>query len=309
MREPFICLCPEITRDDALEMVRWLKDKEVRRYLKDAGDVSQRIRDTADRVGLPVLTHLFARDGRFYMVRDQKGVLVGFVRLVVKSEETEIVIVIGSRLDWGRRLGTAAILKSMEIAFFELRAPRMSARIHAENGRSLRAFLRAGFQVRRETQGMKVLQISMEEYIQWIGQGGSRVAAQVVMTSVDRDRLEKMIRDITFDGDRPEKAVSDLEREIRRARIVAVEHLSPDIVTMHSKVLMVVDDEEMEVSLVYPGEADWSGNKLSILSPIGTAILGYSEGDRIVWDVPSGRAEIRIKKLLYQPEAAGDYYL
>ncbi len=309
MREPFICLCPEITRDDALTMVRWLEDGEVRRYLSDSGDVSRKIRQTVDRVGLPVLTHLFSRDGRFYMVRDQKDVLVGFVRLAVKSAETEMVIVIGSRGDWGRRLGTSAVLESMKIAFFELRAPRLTARIHTENLRSLRAFLRAGFQVCRETHKMKVLQITMEEYLQWIKQGGSRMAAQVVVTSVDKGRLEKMIREMAFDGSTPEKAVHALETEIRRARIVEAEKLSPDIITMRSRVLMDVDGEEMEISLVYPGEADWTGSRLSVLSPIGTAILGYSEGDRIVWEVPSGRTEIRIKRLLYQPEAAGHYHL
>jgi regulator of nucleoside diphosphate kinase len=45
------------------------------------------------------------------------------------------------------------------------------------------------------------------------------------------------------------------------------------------------------------------------LSPIGTAIIGYGEGDNIEWEVPNGRTEILIKKILYQPEAAGDYHL
>jgi len=65
----------------------------------------------------------------------------------------------------------------------------------------------------------------------------------------------------------------------------------------------------MMITLVYPDEADITENKLSVLSPVGTAILGYRVGNIIKWDVPEGVAEIHIKELLYQPEAAGDYHL
>ncbi|MPN08809.1 Regulator of nucleoside diphosphate kinase [bioreactor metagenome] len=78
---------------------------------------------------------------------------------------------------------------------------------------------------------------------------------------------------------------------------------------MNSRVLMNLNGKDMEVSLVYPCDADWGENRLSVLSPVGTAILGYSEGDDIEWKVPSGTARITIKKLLYQPEARGDYHL
>jgi regulator of nucleoside diphosphate kinase len=78
---------------------------------------------------------------------------------------------------------------------------------------------------------------------------------------------------------------------------------------MNSKALLSLNENEMELSLVYPGEANLAKKRLSVLSPIGTAILGYGEGDRIEWEVPSGLAKIHIRKVLYQPEAAGDYHL
>ncbi len=309
MKEPFICLRQEVTRENALAIMRWLEDEEVRRYLSDTQDVSANIRQAIGRVNLPVLTHLFSAGGRFYMIHDKKGRPLGFVRLVVKNAETEMVIVIGDRSDWGKRMGTSAICESMKIAFFELRSLKMVARIHHENRRSLRAFLRAGFRLQHETSRMKVLGISMEEYIKFIQQGGNNMASQVVITAVDQGRLRKLISDVSSLGTTADRAILDLEHEIDRARIVDVHQLSPEVITMNSKVLLRLDEEEMEVSLVYPKEADWARNKLSILSPVGTAILGYREGDRIEWDIPSGVAKIQIRKVVYQPEAAGDYHL
>ena len=85
-----------------------------------------------------------------------------------------------------------------------------------------------------------------------------------------------------------------------------IEDLPKDVITMNSKILIIMNGNEGEVTLVYPQEADLIEDKISILSPIGTAILGYREGDTIEWAVPSGSIEIHIQKILYQPEAAGD---
>lgn len=309
MKEPFICLSPEVTRENALSIMRWLQDFEVRQYLSDTQDVSAQIREVIDRVGLPILTHLFSAGGRFYMIYDKKARPVGFLRLVVKNAETEIVIVIGERGDWGKRMGTSAILESMKIAFFELRSARMTAKIHPENRRSIRAFLRAGFRVTGETPGIKRLGITMQEYLNFIRQGGSALAAQVVITELDRARLMKLVNDQTYHGAVPESSFQALEGELSRAKVVDSLKVPPEVITMNSRVRLRLGEEEMEVSLVYPPEADWASNRVSILSPIGTAILGYKEGDSIRWKVPSGETEIQIHKVVYQPEAAGDYQL
>jgi regulator of nucleoside diphosphate kinase len=80
---------------------------------------------------------------------------------------------------------------------------------------------------------------------------------------------------------------------------------------MNSRLRFVdLDDGDFtEVTLVFPAHADIASGKLSILSPIGTALLGYSEGDKIEWNVPAGKRRIQIEKILYQPEAAGDLHL
>jgi regulator of nucleoside diphosphate kinase len=67
--------------------------------------------------------------------------------------------------------------------------------------------------------------------------------------------------------------------------------------------------EQMEVSLVYPSASDAAAKKISILAPIGTAILGYRKGDVVEWEVPAGMRRLEVEDVLYQPEASGDFSL
>jgi regulator of nucleoside diphosphate kinase len=61
--------------------------------------------------------------------------------------------------------------------------------------------------------------------------------------------------------------------------------------------------------LVFPENADLKQGKVSILAPIGTAMLGYEVGDIFEWDVPAGKRRLKVKRIIYQPEASGDYHL
>ena len=67
--------------------------------------------------------------------------------------------------------------------------------------------------------------------------------------------------------------------------------------------------ENLVYTLVFPGDADFDNGKISVLAPIGTALIGYRAGDRITWRVPSGIKKLKVKSILYQPEAAGDFHL
>lgn len=131
----------------------------------------------------------------------------------------------------------------------------------------------------------------------------------IYITEIDKERLMKLIDTNLHSGKMQDKSLQNLEDEMNKATIVNPRQISQNIITMNSRVLLCIDEEEMEISLVYPSEADWSAKKVSIFSPIGTAILGYAEGDIIEWKVPSGITKIYIKKILYQPEAAGDYHM
>lgn len=308
MREPFIFLCSEVTREDAFKIIDWLQDDEVRKYLSDNQDVSESIRRVIDRVNLPVLTHLFNNNGRFYLAYNKDNNPIGFVRLVPKDDETEMVIVIGDRKNWGQRLGTIAIHESMKIAFFELRSSKIVAKIHKKNKRSIRAFLNAGFIIEHETSHMKCFAITMNEYLRLVRRK-SVLVSQIYITENDKFRLNELIVEELYMDKQMGIIIRDLKLEINRAKVVDSTQVPKDVITMNSRVLLCLNGDDMEISLVYPQDADEAKSNLSIFSHIGTAILGYSEGDKIEWEIPSGTAEIHIKKILYQPEAAGDYHL
>lgn len=103
--------------------------------------------------------------------------------------------------------------------------------------------------------------------------------------------------------------ISVLENEIRRAERVDSKEISPDIVTMNSLIEIVDLDtnKSMTIKLVYPKDADYRLGKISILSLLGSALLGYKVGSRISFEVPRGKKEVIIKNIIYQPESNGVY--
>jgi regulator of nucleoside diphosphate kinase len=102
-----------------------------------------------------------------------------------------------------------------------------------------------------------------------------------------------------------------LEGELSRAKVVPQQDIPSDVITMNSEVYLKDMDtnEETIYRLVFPHQADVDKGYVSILAPIGTALLGYRVGDIIEWKVPSGIAKWKVMKIIYQPEAAGDYHL
>jgi regulator of nucleoside diphosphate kinase len=130
-------------------------------------------------------------------------------------------------------------------------------------------------------------------------------------SSRDESGLIKEVRRIKNSRSDAEWArIEELEAELNRAIIVDADKIPPDIVTMNSKAyLRDMDTGKDEFyQLVYPEDADIEQNKISILAPIGTAILGYKVGDIIEWKVPAGLRKLKIKKILYQPEAAKEHH-
>lgn len=305
MKDPFVFLCPEVTRNDAHILMEWLQDAEVRRFLSDHQSVSAAIGQVLERVGLPVVTHLFNQNGRFFMVCNKQHRRVGFVRLAVRSTETEMVIAIGRRSNWGKRLGTAAIRETLKTAFFEMRSLRVVAKIHHENLRSVHAFAAAGFRIEYETEMLKSFAITMREYLDFL-RAHPVVSETIYITEIDHERLTALLSRGIPPGDARAEA---LDRELSRACVLEPEDLPDNVVTMNSRVLLHVDGEEEEAWLAYPQDAGRAEDALSVLSSVGTAILGYEEGDRIEWEVSSGCTVIQIEKILYQPEAAGHYHL
>lgn len=132
----------------------------------------------------------------------------------------------------------------------------------------------------------------------------------IYSTSQDHDRLTELIRS-RAGAAKEEAHLRDLQSELDRAKIVDPKTIPPDVVTMNSRVLLKDLDtgEQMTYTLVYPDDANLDEGKISVLAPIGTAVLGYRVGATINWRVPAGLRQLEVEKLLYQPEAAGDYHL
>lgn len=130
----------------------------------------------------------------------------------------------------------------------------------------------------------------------------------ILISSLDADRLEKLIESLpasSFPGKK------ELEAELERADVVDPKEMPSTVVTMNSEVLFKVDSsaEEFCLTLVYPNHVDASGKTISILAPVGSALLGLSIGDEIEWPKPGGGLmKVLIADITYQPERAGDYH-
>lgn len=131
----------------------------------------------------------------------------------------------------------------------------------------------------------------------------------IKITDHDYVRLYNLLNRSKKSKNEELRNISVLENEIRRAERVDSKEISPDIVTMNSLIEVVDLDtsKSMTVKLVYPKDADYRQGKISILSLLGSALLGYKVGSRISFEVPRGKKEVIINNVIYQPESNGVY--
>ena len=134
---------------------------------------------------------------------------------------------------------------------------------------------------------------------------------KIYITTPDRQRLTFMLEEALAGKHRDAAFLKELARELSLAETVEPKDVPADVVTMNSRVVLkdVESGENSEYTLVFPEQADVAQGRLSVVSPIGTAILGYAKGDTITWQTPGGPRQIQIAAIPYQPEAAGDYHL
>ena len=131
---------------------------------------------------------------------------------------------------------------------------------------------------------------------------------KIFVTTKDAEKLRDLIRDAYHTEYRGSDYLKQLAGEIEKASVVQPDQIPSDVITLNSTARLVDQEtnEEMIYTLVFPEDADTSQGKISILAPIGTAMLGYKVGDTFEWDTPGGKRIIRVKEILYQPEASGD---
>ena len=129
---------------------------------------------------------------------------------------------------------------------------------------------------------------------------------QTLLPEPDARRLTEIADGVHGSATRDRDGLARLAAALEQARVVPSEQLPPDVVSMHSTV-RVADEgtgEEATWTLVYPASADAASRKLSVLAPIGLAVLGRREGDAVEPRAPGGMRRLRIVKLEHQPERA-----
>ena len=130
----------------------------------------------------------------------------------------------------------------------------------------------------------------------------------LLLSRLDVERIEALLERPAAQG----IDTSALQEELARAEVVEPADMPADVISMHSVARVRLEEggtqgHEHELVVVYPHEADGSAEKVSILAPVGSALLGLRVGDAIDWPMPGGRsARLRVQSIRYQPEAAGE---
>lgn len=130
----------------------------------------------------------------------------------------------------------------------------------------------------------------------------------IIVSSLDMERLEQLLDSLPAAQAGTREALFE---ELARAELVEPEDMPPDVVTMNSRVRFVLDhgQEEFDMALAYPKDVNGAGDKLSVLTPVGNALLGLKVGDSIDWTRPDGgRFEVTVREIVYQPERAGELH-
>lgn len=127
---------------------------------------------------------------------------------------------------------------------------------------------------------------------------------RIIVTALDFARLTRLVQ-------KHEGAASALGRELERAFLLLPSSMPDNVVTMNSEVEYedVDSGARRVIRIVYPHDAGTSPGRVSVLDPLGSALLGLRTGQSIHWPMPGGRRHLRVVEIRYQPEANGDFHL
>lgn len=130
----------------------------------------------------------------------------------------------------------------------------------------------------------------------------------IIINELDAERIDSLL-------EKPEFAnlsiADELAAELQRADMRSPETMPADVVTMNSRVKFrdLNSDIQYERTLMYPGNLTDSAREISVMAPVGAALLGVRVGDTIKWALPGGGdTHIEVLELLWQPESAGEYH-
>ena len=140
-------------------------------------------------------------------------------------------------------------------------------------------------------------------------QDNNEIKNPIYVTTQDKQRLEDLLMEVEASDPRKHGDLKALTEELHRAVIVDPKDVFSDVITMNSHAEMrdLESGETVAFTLVFPTEANIDEEKISVLAPIGAGMLGYRLGDEFEWNVPGGLRRMKVTKVDYQPEAAGDF--
>jgi regulator of nucleoside diphosphate kinase len=129
------------------------------------------------------------------------------------------------------------------------------------------------------------------------------------ISSRDKYLLEDLLAEVEASSSRWRGDLKALRDELQRAIVVEPQDIPNDVVTMNSRAEMLdlETGETVTFTLVFPSQANVDEEKISVLAPIGAGMLGYRLNDEFEWNVPGGVRRMRVTRIHYQPEAAGDF--
>ncbi|BBL57411.1 GreA/GreB family elongation factor [Methylomonas koyamae] len=134
-------------------------------------------------------------------------------------------------------------------------------------------------------------------------------ARNIILSALDCARLRDLIITARQFSSTPSVLLDTLEGELNRATILPPEEIPPYVVTMNTcvRLIDISTGKTMTYTLVFPNDEDLQQGKLSILSDMGVAIIGFSVGSTVEWHFPEGLRSIRIDMIYFQPEATKQY--
>ena len=133
---------------------------------------------------------------------------------------------------------------------------------------------------------------------------------KMIITVNDYQRLMGFVELASFKTKMP-VVTNKLVERLDTAKLFSQNEIAKNVITMNSRVKLkdLATARIAEITITYPQEAEPCERRVSVFSEIGLALLGQKEGDIVSWKIPGGTGSFQVDKVLYQPEAAGDYFL
>lgn len=162
-----ISLRLDVTIFDAKNIIKWLDNEDVTKYLNEDINSTTSLIDIINSSRADLLTYYLNKDGRFFLIDDRKNHSIGFLTLftIKTKKEYEVVIAIGNPDNWGKQYAHMALKQIMREIFFSWRIDKLLARIHIDNHRSINLFKHLGFKQNLIKNNHIHFEINFNEYL------------------------------------------------------------------------------------------------------------------------------------------------